>query len=194
MANIPAGLQAKLAKVGLITVTKSKTCQELWDTCLKYKTKVKETTTRHYHATKRVFFETFSTTDTIENITVDRLLEWKTTMLVQYAPASVAGYIKTAKMVFKWAVDQDWLPKNPLRNIPKGSFRNREKDRIISMEEYAKLLEACPNQEWRTIIALARIGGLRCASELQQLRSITCLQHKHLQTITNLSKPYGLRR
>ena len=24
-----------------------------------------------------------------------------------------------------------------------------------------KLLEACPNQEWRTIIALARIGGVR---------------------------------
>ena len=38
------------------------------------------------------------------------------------------------------------------------------------MEEYAKLLEACPNQEWRVIIALARIGGLRCPSELKQLR------------------------
>ena len=38
------------------------------------------------------------------------------------------------------------------------------------MEEYAKLLTACPNQEWRTIITLARIGGLRCPSELRQLR------------------------
>ena len=38
------------------------------------------------------------------------------------------------------------------------------------MELYAKLLDACPNQEWRTIIALARIGGLRCPSELHQLR------------------------
>ena len=38
------------------------------------------------------------------------------------------------------------------------------------MEEYAKLLSACPNQEWRTIMALARMGGLRCPSELQQLR------------------------
>jgi len=47
---------------------------------------------------------------------------------------------------------------------------NRAKDRMISMEEYAKLLDACPNQEWRTIIALARIGGLRCPSELRQFR------------------------
>jgi len=38
------------------------------------------------------------------------------------------------------------------------------------MEKYAKLLEACPNQEWRTLIAFARIGGLRCPSELVRLR------------------------
>jgi integrase len=38
------------------------------------------------------------------------------------------------------------------------------------MEEYTQLLEACPNQVWRTIIALARIGGLRCPSELKRLR------------------------
>ena len=57
-----------------------------------------------------------------------------------------------------------------MTGIPIGSFENRDKDRTISREEYAKLLDACPNQEWRTIIALARIGGLRCPSELKQLR------------------------
>jgi integrase len=98
------------------------------------------------------------------------MLEWKTAMLTQYATATVAGVLKTVKMVFTWAVDQEWLAKSPLKNIPQGSFRNREKDRIISMDKYAKLLDACPNQEWRTILALARIGGLRCPSELKQLR------------------------
>ena len=57
-----------------------------------------------------------------------------------------------------------------MSGIARGSFVNRENDRIINMEEYAKLLDACPNQEWRTIIALARIGGLRCPSELKRLR------------------------
>ena len=54
--------------------------------------------------------------------------------------------------------------------LPTGQSRNREYDRYITMEEYGKLLDACPSQEWRTIIALARIGGLRCPSELQRLR------------------------
>jgi len=41
---------------------------------------------------------------------------------------------------------------------------------IISMEEYRRLLEACPCQDWRAIISLARIGGLRCPSEVITLR------------------------
>jgi hypothetical protein len=32
-------------------------------------------------------------------------------------------------------------------------------------EERNKVLEACPNAEWRLIFALSRFGGLRCPSE-----------------------------
>ena len=38
---------------------------------------------------------------------------------------------------------------------------NKEKDREVTIEEYYRLLEACPCQDWRVIFALARIGGLR---------------------------------
>ena len=72
--------------------------------------------------------------------------------------------------VLDFAVRLDWIRKNPMVGVSKGGYRNKENDRFITMAEYEKLLEACPSQEWRTIIALARIGGLRCPSELQQLR------------------------
>ena len=171
LADIPAELQTKLANAGLINVTKSKTCQELWDTFMKHKTNViKPRTLNVYRLNQKIFFETFSPSEPIEKMTADKLVEWKTTLLTEYAPASVAGFVKVAKMVFEWAVDHEWLTRNPLKKIPNGSFINRNNDRIISMELYAKLLDACPNQEWRTIIALARIGGLRCPSELHQLR------------------------
>ena len=171
LSAAPTELQEKLAKVGLINVTKSKTCQELWDTCMKHKASVVKTRTlnlyRHYQG---IFFETFSPSESIEKMTADRLLEWKAALLTEFAPATVAGVVKVAKMAFDWAVDHDWLTKNPMKKIPCGSFINRDNDRIISMEEYAKLLDACPNQEWRTIMALTRIGGVRCPSELKQLR------------------------
>ena len=118
----------------------------------------------------RCNFSSFIVEQSCGKITPDRLLEWKSLLLSRYTTASMAGYMKNVKAVLNWAVRQDCLAKNLMNGITRGNFRNKDKDRIITMEEYALLINACPNQEWRVIIALARIGGLRCPSELQQLR------------------------
>jgi integrase len=159
-----------LAKAGLIAVTESKTCQRLWETFLQHKTGIKPKTVKAYNECRSHFFKPFSLTEPVEQITPERLQDWKASLLETHAVASVAGYIKNLGAVLRWAVKQKWLETNPLEGITRGSFVNREKDRIISMADYVKLLVACPNQEWRTIIALARIGGLRCPSELKSLR------------------------
>ena len=171
LRTAPDDLKAKLAKAGLLTIETPKTCQMLWDAFLKHKTaEIKQNTIKGYQETRLRFFEVFLLEESIERITAERLLEWRTLLQGEYAEATVAGHIKKVKAVLNWAVEQDWFAKSPARNVPTGSFRNREHDRFITMDEYAKLLDACPNQEWRTIIALARIGGLRCPSELQRLR------------------------
>ena len=170
--NASVEIRAKLAKVGLIVVTEQKTCQNLWDAFLKSKADAKPASMQIYCNSQARFFEAFLPTEPIEAITHERLLKWKTALLERYAVATVATHIKTVASVLNYAVDKKrkWLPDNPMVGISKGSFVNRKNDRTITMEEYAKLLDACPDQEWRTIIALARIGGLRCPSELQQLR------------------------
>jgi hypothetical protein len=123
LADIPAELQAKLASAGLVNVTKSKTCRELWDTCMKHKEgNVKPQTLELYRLNQRIFFETFSPNEPIEKVTTERLLEWKTALFDRFATASVAGIVKVAKMVFGWAFDNDWLPKNPMKKIPNGSY------------------------------------------------------------------------
>jgi integrase len=131
---------------------------------------VKDSTINSYEHRRGIFFKTFSEKEAIATITENRLREWKTALLIEHAAASVAGYLQTARMVFRWAVTKKWLDENPVDPIPIGSFVNRKNDRTISMAEYAKMLDVCPNQEWRTIIALARIGGLRCPSELKRLQ------------------------
>ena len=40
----------------------------------------------------------------------------------------------------------------------------------MTQAETDKLLEACPNHDWRMIITLARYGGLRCPSEVLSLK------------------------
>jgi integrase len=41
---------------------------------------------------------------------------------------------------------------------------------FVSHEEAQRVLDACPDAEWRLVFALARYGGLRCPSELVGLR------------------------
>jgi len=171
LQNASSDMQAKLANAGLIIVHKAKTCQQLWDSFLKFKeTEVKKKTMDGYRECRACFFEMFRPDESIEAVTLERLVEWKVSLLEGYASTSVAGHIKNLKVVLNWATDQEWLTKNPANKLPRGNFRNRDNDRFITMAEYAKLLDACPNQDWRSIIALARIGGLRCPSELRQLR------------------------
>ena len=171
LANAPIELRSKLAKAGLIVVDEAKTCQMLWDAFLKFKAmEVKQKTMKNYSESQALFFEMFLPGEPVESLSHERLLEWKTSLQDAYAEGTVATHLKNLKAVLNWAVDQDWLTKSPARKIPTGSFRNREFDRFITIEEYALLLDACPTQEWRVIVALARIGGLRCPSELKQLR------------------------
>ena len=56
-----------------------------------------------------------------------------------------------------------------LRRIAHGR-RPTARQRYVTEEETARLIDAAPNWVWRTIIALARYGGLRTPSETLSLR------------------------
>jgi integrase len=171
LKTAPDELKAKLSKVGLIIVTAPKTCKELWDGCLESKTgEIKKQTLDIYRRCQKIFHEMFPATETIESITEARLKTWKTAMLEEYAESSVSTNLTITRMVFDWGKSKKWLEDNPMKDVSLGNSVNRENDHTMTMEEYAELLDACPNQEWRTILALARIGGLRCPSELQRLK------------------------
>jgi hypothetical protein len=47
---------------------------------------------------------------------------------------------------------------------------NPERLCFVSREESQKVLDACPDAEWRLLFALSRYGGLRCPSEHLALR------------------------
>jgi integrase len=159
-------IRQKLAKVGLIDPPQHYTCRHMWDTFFKYKTDVKDGTLRLYKDSEKKFFTAFSPDEPIESITHERIVLWKSDLLKSYSTASVACYLKQVKTVFNWAVDSKWCSASPLAKVPLGSFVNTDKDRLITMDEYRSMLSCCPNQEWRVIIAFARIGGIRCPSEL----------------------------
>ncbi|MCO6455094.1 MAG: tyrosine-type recombinase/integrase [Pirellulaceae bacterium] len=42
---------------------------------------------------------------------------------------------------------------------------NRNRDHFVSQDDAERVLQACPDVEWRLLFALSRFGGLRCPSE-----------------------------
>ncbi len=86
------------------------------------------------------------------------------------AEATRSKRIKVARQVFRAGVRWRMLAVNPFDGIRAGSQTNRDRQHFVSLDDYEKLLAACPDAEWRVLIALSRIGGLRCPSEHLALR------------------------
>ena len=62
------------------------------------------------------------------------------------------------------------MPENPFEDMVGGNKSNPDRARFIDRKVVDRILEACPDAEWRRIIALARYGAPRCPSEYLTLR------------------------
>jgi integrase len=86
------------------------------------------------------------------------------------APATVAKRMNIAKAIFSRAKVWKLLPSSPFEHLKSGSQSNPDRAHYISKEDTQKLLDACPNIQWRALIGIARYAGLRCPSEIQELK------------------------
>jgi len=172
-------IQQKLAKVNLIEKPEQHSLEELWTAFLSRKKDIKESTRNTYVYAEQRFFSFFDRKTDLKDLLPEHFDQWKAFLKTEYqspvngqplVDATVAGTISKAKAIFNWAKSKKWVAKNPLDGIGRGSFVNEKNEQFITREEYRQLLEACPCQDWKVIIALARIGGLRCPSEVLRLR------------------------
>ncbi|MBL7107618.1 MAG: site-specific integrase [Phycisphaerae bacterium] len=76
---------------------------------------------------------------------------------------------KRIKQFFSAARKKRLIDENPFDGIPTSTVSNSKRLQFISHEDIQKVLDACPDNEWRLIFALARYGGLRIPSELYGL-------------------------
>ncbi|MBX3435415.1 MAG: site-specific integrase [Pirellulales bacterium] len=85
------------------------------------------------------------------------------------APNTARKRVANAKQFFQDAVQRELLARNPFAELKGTVGSNRERDHFIDRATATKILDACPDAEWRLIFALARYAGLRCPSELLAL-------------------------
>ena len=84
--------------------------------------------------------------------------------------ATVAKRTNIAKAIFSRAKIWKLLTTSPFEHMKSGSQSNPDRAHYITKEDTQKLLDACPNIQWRALIGIARYAGLCCPSEIRALR------------------------
>lgn len=85
------------------------------------------------------------------------------------APATIHKRVQTARSFFKVLKRHKIIDENPFEGVKATASGTRKKLRFITQDQIADVLDACPDYHWRSIVALARYGGLRCPSEVLSL-------------------------
>lgn len=85
------------------------------------------------------------------------------------AEATVRRQCRRAKQFFAGAVDARVLVSNPLAKLKCADVVDKSRQRYVSEAEINALLDACPDTDWKLVLALAYYGGLRCPSEIHAL-------------------------
>lgn len=85
---------------------------------------------------------------------------------------TIRRLIGLSRQFFNAAIDAEILTKNPFRGRgqPVSVRANPARFYYVTQEMGLKVLEACPDSQWRLIFGLTRWAGLRCPSEVLRLK------------------------
>ncbi len=97
--------------------------------------------------------------------------DFKTFLLQEkLAPTTVSKRLQFARQFFRAAMKRKLVSSNPFAAVASKATTKSDRQQFIPRDHVARLLEACPNIDWRVIVVLARYGGLRCPSEVLSLK------------------------
>jgi len=80
---------------------------------------------------------------------------------------TVCRHVREAKAIFRMAVDDELLARNPFRRLSGNPPTPDKNWRYVTRPELTRLLEACPHDGWRCLLALCRLAGLRRGEALR---------------------------
>jgi integrase len=177
VAKLGDALHGKLAKAGLVTGRDNPdapTVPLLGAFIDKYIEKRKANTNPgtwiNFEQAKKYLVDFFGATRPIDKINRGDAEDFQLDLLIRLAENTVRRVCGRAKQFFADAIKHKLLPENPFVEMKCTFLEDRSRDRFITLDEAAKVLEACPNAQWRLLFALSRFGGMRCPSEHMRLR------------------------
>ena len=187
LANIGAALRDKLAVVGLIDKTAATPTIAAW--CAEYiksRTDLAPRSVARLEFAARLLIEHFGQDRRLEKVTAGDAEAYPRWLAQTRSPNTVLRQVGWAKQFFEAAVKHELIPRNPFAGLEANTRPDRSRDHFVTREETDKIMEACPNSQWRLIIALCRYAGLRCPTEVLALNWSDILWDRDRMTVSNI--------
>ena len=171
--DLPNVIHKRLARVGLVeprsTASAPVTVGDLLDR-FENSAAVKASTRAAYRQTTASLRESLGATTAVAALTGEHADRWRKEIEDSgLAAATVAKRVHTARAIFRKAVRWRLMASSPFAELRAGSQANPDRSVYVARETIDAALRACPDDEWRAIIALCRNAGLRCPSEIVRL-------------------------
>jgi len=176
LANIGVALRDKLAAVGPVDPrpedgdTEVRTLGSFIDAYLTGRSDLKPNTRTTFLQARKALVQHFGDERPIDRINAGDADEWAAVLRKDYSPATLATFVKKARQIFRHAVRKRILTESPFATVRVPSQVNKSREEFVSRETIARVIEEASNQEWRTIIGLARYAGLRTPTETLVLK------------------------
>jgi integrase len=161
----------KLAALDLVPKRGTATIQGFITEYIATRTDAQANTRRNWKNTLAAMTKYFGENRGMRTITASDADDWRQAMVNKgVAEATISKWIVHAKFFYKKAMRKKLVSSNPFTDVVAGSQANPARLRFIDRATIETVLESCPSQEWKAIIALSRFGGLRCPSETLALK------------------------
>jgi integrase len=126
-----------------------------------------------YGHTQRCLVEYFGAGKLLTEITAFEADDWRTWLEKdqELGENTIKRRCGIARQFFSGAVKARLIAENPFGHMKGiGTQRNPGRFYFVSQADAQKVLDACPDAQWKLLFALSRFGGLRCPSEHLALR------------------------
>lgn len=172
LAGISRDFHDRLVRAGLIRPRDTASPEALGpfiDRYILLRVDVKPATKTVWKRARRLLLKHFKADRPLHSITTGDARDFRQFLvnecdLAEDTTRKMCGF---AKQFFADAVDRRLIEANPFKHksVPTATGKQAQQKHFITPDDAAKILDACPNAEWRLLFALSRYGGLRCPSE-----------------------------
>ena len=182
LGTIDDRLHKKLAAVGLAKGRQCRTLGEWMGIFMESRAALKPESRRKLGQTRAKLEGFFGKDRALQHISAEDASRWRASLAKSgLSEAAVKSHVGNAKTMFRELVEREVLPRSPFGHL-KGGVTPSRNARYVTPEELEAVLAAAPDAEWRVLLGLARLAGLRTPSET------------HLVTFRDIDWESGLMR